>query len=801
MYKNSIKQLFFTVIIIISVVMSCTDMGQLGEDAVKAFNEEDVKDAMENLSEASIILASGDTVNAVTDGFSLPVTGDNGTAITWQSSNTDIISISENGTAVVTRPSGNDAVVTLTATITKGSVSHTKTITVTVSGISSGLTDSLSAADIIGLNTDLNNVTTDLNLPAAGDDGHTITWSSSNTSVITDSGVVIRPAAGSANVTLTMTAVISDGTETITKEFSVTVLALDTVTHTVTFHANGGSGIMAPQTIAENTSANLNVNTFTYSDHSFAGWATTSGGTVSYADGAGYSMGNSDADLYAVWNESHGISVDTDIEVEGDITIKADDSVEIAKGNSADFSLTSTLSYSSCQWYMDGDAISGATSSTVTIATGSMSTGVHTLAVMATDNGGSEYSATLTIYVTNYLTITFDRNGGSGAVLTQSVAEGVSVSLTANTYTCAGKSFAGWSTTSTGTVEYADKAAYTIGSSDVTLYAVWAPRTIAIKSITPDGEDAVSADSNIVIVFSESLDGITKGTLSFASPAVSFKDGDNASITFSSTNRANDTITVNPAGNLQKTNYTSITVTGFKDAESVSVVSSDPDYYFPVRGAMDLYFPFTNGSLTDASGRGVTLKTVSSPVLKTGYKTTDTNGAYEFDGVDDYFQVVGDLGIDCDADFTICCWVYINAITNFKGILSNYHAPGANGTMLRINSSWNGHYNALDLCEGFSNNNVISTGKWIHIVAIYRETSTTNKGTVQFYVDGEDAGSASTGYNVVNTSYGFTMGTDYLVGTENRKFSGIIDEVRFYKYALTETEAKNLYAYDDIDGE
>ena len=301
MYKKNIKQSFILVIIIILAIIGCTDMGQLGEDAVKAFYEEDVEDAIENLSESSVILASGDTINAVSDDFTLPETGDNGTTITWESSDTDIISISEDGTAVVTRPSGNDEVVTLTATITKGSISHTKTITVTVSGLSPGFTDSLSSSDIIGPNPDLDNVTTDLNLPAAGDDGHIITWSSSNTSVITDSGLVTRPAAGSSNVTVTMTAVITDGTNTITKDFSVTVLALDTVTHTVTFHANGGSGTMEPQTIAEGSSANLSANLFTKTGFTFVGWAATSGGAVAYNNQANCIMGSSDVNLYAVW--------------------------------------------------------------------------------------------------------------------------------------------------------------------------------------------------------------------------------------------------------------------------------------------------------------------------------------------------------------------------------------------------------------------------------------------------------------------------------------------------------------------
>lgn len=71
---------------------------------------------------------------------------------------------------------------------------------------------------------------------------------------------------------------------------------------TIFFDANGGTGTMANQTIAYNTSANLIINTFTRTDYSFAGWATTSGGAVAYADGAIYTMSDvADVTLYANW--------------------------------------------------------------------------------------------------------------------------------------------------------------------------------------------------------------------------------------------------------------------------------------------------------------------------------------------------------------------------------------------------------------------------------------------------------------------------------------------------------------------
>jgi len=72
-------------------------------------------------------------------------------------------------------------------------------------------------------------------------------------------------------------------------------------TYTVTFDANGGTGSMSAQTIEENTSSNLTSNSFTRTSYTFAGWATTAGGSVAYADGASYTIGSANVTLYAKW--------------------------------------------------------------------------------------------------------------------------------------------------------------------------------------------------------------------------------------------------------------------------------------------------------------------------------------------------------------------------------------------------------------------------------------------------------------------------------------------------------------------
>ena len=77
-----------------------------------------------------ITFASGEDKDNVKQDLTLPLSGDEGTAISWNSDNTAIVA----ATGTVTRPSASsgDTAVTLTATITKGSVTATKTFVLTV---------------------------------------------------------------------------------------------------------------------------------------------------------------------------------------------------------------------------------------------------------------------------------------------------------------------------------------------------------------------------------------------------------------------------------------------------------------------------------------------------------------------------------------------------------------------------------------------------------------------------------------------------------------------------------------------
>src|SRR5690606_23976267 len=168
----------------------------------------------------------GDT-SAVMQDLTLPTQGKNLSTITWKSSNEDIIS--HNG--AVTRPEigAGNATVTLTATITQGNAVTTKEFQVTVLEL-------LSEEDSVKVDMDVltipnkDAVTAKLTLPTEGPNGTTISWESSNPFHLRFDGMVSRPQIGAGDIDVTLTATVSKGASTKTKEFTITILEQDPVT-------------------------------------------------------------------------------------------------------------------------------------------------------------------------------------------------------------------------------------------------------------------------------------------------------------------------------------------------------------------------------------------------------------------------------------------------------------------------------------------------------------------------------------------------------------------------------------------
>jgi len=174
------------------------------------------------------LLTLGD-VSAVITNLTLPTIGEYGSTISWSSSDESVIS----RTGVI-YPGTTDKTATLTATITKGSASATKTFVVTVKDTDSAANILLqAAADKLAIpNADA--IYGNITLPQSGGNGITISWSTDRPDVInvneivnsnydnTPPGVVTRQ---NVDTQVTLTATLTYGTASITKEIPVTVKA------------------------------------------------------------------------------------------------------------------------------------------------------------------------------------------------------------------------------------------------------------------------------------------------------------------------------------------------------------------------------------------------------------------------------------------------------------------------------------------------------------------------------------------------------------------------------------------------
>jgi hypothetical protein len=188
--------------------------------------------AAADLKDVEITFGGTDSKDQVTQAVALPLLGAHGSTITWESSRPSVIS---NDGLNVIRPSAGqgDAVVTLTATVHYGDVSKTKTFTLTVkqqnSDSQSVAADKALLAITFGGTETASSITQPLSLPLSGPNGSTITWVSSNASIISNDGKPVnRPTTGQGDAVVTLTATITYGSVSDTKTFSLTVKSLFT---------------------------------------------------------------------------------------------------------------------------------------------------------------------------------------------------------------------------------------------------------------------------------------------------------------------------------------------------------------------------------------------------------------------------------------------------------------------------------------------------------------------------------------------------------------------------------------------
>ncbi len=251
------------------------------------------------------------------------------------------------------------------------------------------------------------------------------------------------------------------------------------ITYTIVYNANGGTGTPATSTHTYDKSGTLSTNGFTNDAKQFLGWAETSGASsAKYTNKQSVlnlsSVDGAKVNLYAVWGAE----------------CTCDKGTGVA-------SCTPSAPLGIC-----------GTATAIAVA------GYNSPTCEPSNNAVSTCRATANKY-----TVTFNANGGSGTMSSQSFTYDVAQQLNANKFTKDGLNFQGWAFSSDGDVKYSDKENVsnltTTNNGSVALYAIWG--------------DAISYD-----ITYEIADGATHSnakTYTVESP-VTFTDASKAGYTF-----------------------------------------------------------------------------------------------------------------------------------------------------------------------------------------------------------------------------------------------------------------------------
>lgn len=225
----------------------------------------------------------------------------------------------------------------------------------------------------------------------------------------------------------------------------------------VTFHANGGTGADYTQNIygGEGT---LKANTFTNSDKVFAGWATSAGGAVVYADGAEITV-EDNTDLYAAWGDAYTVTFDYNDGKTGNATVDVAQNTAIGAAKMP--TDPAKKGYTFGGWFNGEDNLTAKT-----VITGNV------------------------IYTAKWTPIqyTIVLNPGKGVgknVTLDAVVYDQYVTLPKNTFTCDGYDFNGWGTSASasyGSIKDGEAVKNLTDKDGATynLYAAWKGKEVNV---------------------------------------------------------------------------------------------------------------------------------------------------------------------------------------------------------------------------------------------------------------------------------------------------------------------------------
>jgi hypothetical protein len=215
-------------------------------------------------------------------------------------------------------------------------------------------------------------------------------------------------------------------------------------------------------------------------------------------------------------------------------------------------------------------------------------------------------------------------------------------------------------------------------------------------------------------------------------------------------------------------------------------------------GNMVAWFKFDEGTGTaaaDSSGNNNGGTLVGSPAWVDGFD----GKALQFNNTDKTVEIASFSGINAAAEFSVSAWVKVasmgTAATEDGAVFSTksttdptiiwFNADGAGGYDPSYTFNVGNTGTASNRINGPSN--IVVQNKWQHLVCVF------NGASRKIYLDGALRASSSNGAHTTETFNGKTFQIGRWQGSTNMHFNGLIDEVRVYDIALTDSDVTTIY--------
>ncbi|MBI2024747.1 MAG: LamG domain-containing protein, partial [Candidatus Harrisonbacteria bacterium] len=163
--------------------------------------------------------------------------------------------------------------------------------------------------------------------------------------------------------------------------------------------------------------------------------------------------------------------------------------------------------------------------------------------------------------------------------------------------------------------------------------------------------------------------------------------------------------------------------------------------------------------------------------------------AVTFDGVNDYITMGNNSSLFPSSKIAIAFWTRLSLLPNGVADFTQHVAGGGSNVFIRTTSGNKINFSLIDGVgwKGVTSNTILTQNQWYHVVGNY------DGGSIKIYINGVSentfpaSGNINKGipFNYFNIS-GATGGT-------TARITGLIDDLRLYNRALTNSEIQAMY--------